>query len=83
MALTVSADALLEVSDLGQRRVLAARAEQIAEAVERDAAVAALVKERKCLFVVCGRLRVVLVGRHYGGRWRWRKGAGEGSKGVV
>lgn len=38
MLLTLIADALLEVADLGQGRVLPAGAEEIPEFVERDAA---------------------------------------------
>src|SRR3569833_2210921 len=62
--LTVAADVLLEVADLVQRRVLAAGAEQIAEAVESDAAVASLVEQGEGLLVVGRCLGVVLVRSH-------------------
>lgn len=50
--LTVTADALLQVLDLGHGRVLAAGAQEVAEIVESNTAVAALVEQRESLLVV-------------------------------
>lgn len=50
--LTVAADALLQVPDLGHGRVLATGAQEIAEVVEGDTAIAALVEQRESLLVV-------------------------------
>lgn len=50
--LTVAADRLLQLADLGQCGVLPAGAQEIAEAVEGDAPVSVLVKERERLLVV-------------------------------
>lgn len=57
--LTVTTDALLKVSDLRESRVLATCSEEVAQLVERDASVAALVEERERFFVV-GRGLVLL-----------------------
>lgn len=51
--LTVSTNTMLEVTDLRQRRVLSACAEQVAERFECDASVAALVEQGEGFFVVC------------------------------
>jgi hypothetical protein len=61
--LTLCANVLLEVLDLRKRGVLAARAQQVAEVVQGDTAVAALVVQGESLLVV-GRRLVVLV-RHF------------------
>lgn len=53
LELTVAANALLEVADLGEGRVLAACAQEVAQGVDLDTAVAALVEESECLLVVC------------------------------
>ena len=53
MALTVSANALLKVADLGEGGVLAACAQEVAQGVDLDTAVTALVEESECLLVVC------------------------------
>jgi hypothetical protein len=53
LQLTVSADALLKVADLGEGRVLAACAQEVAQGVDLDTAVTALVEESECLLVVC------------------------------
>jgi hypothetical protein len=45
MQLTVSANALLKVADLGEGRVLAACAQEVAQGVDLDTAVTALVEE--------------------------------------
>lgn len=50
--LTVTTDALLQVPDLGHGRVLATGAQEVAEVVEGDTAVAALVEQRESLLVV-------------------------------
>lgn len=50
--LTVTTDALLQVPDLGHGRVLATGAQKVAEVVEGDTAVAALVEQRESLLVV-------------------------------
>ena len=49
---TVSTNALFQIADLGQRGVLAAGAQEVAEGFEGDAPVAALVEEGKGFFVV-------------------------------
>lgn len=53
---TITTDRSLQVTDLSERRVLAARAQEVAERVEGDTAVAALVEEGEGFFVVCGGL---------------------------
>lgn len=53
---TIATDRSLQITDFGQRRVLAAGAQEVAERVEGDAAVAALVEEGEGFFVVCGGL---------------------------
>lgn len=50
--LTIPTNTPLQIMNLAQGRVLAARAQQVAELVEGDAAVAALVEERERFFVV-------------------------------
>lgn len=50
--LTVAADRLLQLADLGQCGVLPAGAQEIAEAVEGNAPVSVLVEERERLLVV-------------------------------
>lgn len=50
--LTLVSEALLQLLDLGQRGVLAAGAQQIAQRVDGAATVAALVEQGKCLLVV-------------------------------
>lgn len=50
--LTVTADALLQVLDLGHGGVLATGAQEVAEVVESDTAIAALVEQRESLLVV-------------------------------
>ncbi len=62
--LTFAADALLQIANLGEGRVLPAGAEEIAELVEDDAADAASVEERERLLVVGGRLRATEVRSH-------------------
>ena len=62
--LTVPADILLEVTDLRKGGILSASAQEITEAVERNAAVSTLVEERECLLVVGRSLSVVLVRSH-------------------
>lgn len=57
---TITANILLQLSDLSQRRVLSARSKQISQALESDALVAALVEERERFFVVGGGLRFVI-----------------------
>lgn len=52
-ALTVASDALLEVLDLRKSRVLAAGTQQVAEALESNAAIAPLVEQGESLLVVC------------------------------
>lgn len=59
---TVAADGLFQVADFSQGGILAASAQEIAQRVQGDSAVAALVEERECFFVVCGGLVVV---RHF------------------
>lgn len=59
----VTANALLQIANLGHSRVLTACAQQIAEVVELDTAIAALIKQRECLLVV-GRGLVVRVRSH-------------------
>lgn len=56
--LTVTTSLLLEVPDLGHGRVLAAGAEEVAELVERNAAIAALVEELEGFPVVGRGLRL-------------------------
>lgn len=51
--LTVSANALLEVADLSEGGVLAACAKEVAQRLDLNTAVTALVKEGECLLVVC------------------------------
>ena len=51
--LTVSANALFEVVDLSEGGVLTAGAEEVAQRVDLNTAVAALVEEGECLLVVC------------------------------
>jgi hypothetical protein len=51
--LTVSANALLKVADLGEGRVLTACAQEVAQGVDLDTAVTALVEESESLLVVC------------------------------
>lgn len=62
--LTVASHVLLQVADLRQGRVLTASAQQVAEAVERNASVTALIEQRKRLLVVGGSLRVEVVRSH-------------------
>lgn len=62
--LTLAADILLEVLDLGERGVLAAGAKEVAQIGEDDATVAALVVQGESLLVVGRRLGVELVRRH-------------------
>lgn len=62
--LTFLAEALLQVVNLGKSRVLAARAQQVAEGIAGAATVAALVKQGKSLLVVGRSLGVELVRRH-------------------
>lgn len=50
--LTFVSEALLQLLDLGQRGVLAACSQQVAQRVDSAAAVAALVEQGKCLLVV-------------------------------
>lgn len=52
MQLTVSTNALLKIADLGEGRVLAACAQEVAQGVDLDTAVTALVEESKSLLVV-------------------------------
>ena len=59
VVLTVTTSLFLEVADLGEGRVLAAGAQQVAEGVELDASSAALVEEGEGFFVVCACLRVL------------------------
>lgn len=66
--LTVTSDILLEVLDLGEGGVLAAGAEQVAEAFEGDTAVATLVEQGESLLVV-GRSLGVNVVRSHGCKW--------------
>ena len=54
MALTVSANALLKVADLGEGGVLAACAQEVAQGVDLDTAVTALVEEGEGLLEVGG-----------------------------
>lgn len=56
--LTFTASLLLKVPNLGHGRVLAAGAKEVAELVERNAAVAALVEELKSFPVVRRGLRL-------------------------
>lgn len=58
ITLTLAADVLLEVLNLCEGRVLATGTEQIAQAIESNAAVATLVEEGERLLVVCGSLGV-------------------------
>ena len=58
--LTVTTDALLQVPDLGHGRVLATGAQKIAEVVEGDTAITALVEQRESLLVVCRGLSIVV-----------------------
>ena len=51
--LTVSANALLKVADLGEGGVLAACAQEVAQGVDLDTTVTALVEESESLLVVC------------------------------
>lgn len=51
--LTIATNALLEVLNLREGRVLAAGTQQIAEGISRATAVAALVEQGKRLLVVC------------------------------
>lgn len=53
---TITADRSLQITNLGERGVLAAGAQEVAERVKGDAAVAALVEEGESFFVVCGGL---------------------------
>jgi len=62
--LTVRANVLLQISDLGQGGVLAARSQQITKGIESDTSIASLVEERKCFFVVCACLRIMVRGCH-------------------
>lgn len=62
--LTVAANILLEILDLGEGWVLAASAKQITEAVECDTAVATLVEQGKSLLVVGRSLSVKVVRSH-------------------
>lgn len=57
---TFASKALFQLLDLGQRGVLAAGSQQIAERVDGAAAVAALVEQGKCLLVVGRGLGVVI-----------------------
>jgi len=50
--LTIPTDRLLQLANLRQRRVLAARAQQVAQGCERDAPGAAFVEEGEGFFVV-------------------------------
>lgn len=58
--LTVTTHVLLEIADLRERRVLSAGAQEVAEALQGDTAVAALVEQRERLLVV-GRSLITLV----------------------
>jgi hypothetical protein len=51
--LTVSANALLEVANLSESGVLAASAQEVAQRVDLNTSVAALVEQSECLLVVC------------------------------
>ena len=53
VSLTVSAHLSLKLLDLRQRRVLSTRSQEVAQVVQRDAAVAALVEEGEGLLEVC------------------------------
>lgn len=53
---TISTSALFKIANLGQRWILAARAQQVAEGFELDSAGAALVEQREGFFVVCAGL---------------------------
>jgi len=59
---TITGDIFFEIPDLGERRILPAGAEEIAQTVQGDTAVASLVEQAESLLVV-GRSLVVLV-RH-------------------
>lgn len=63
-SLTITVDVLLEVLDFREGRVLAASAEKIAQALESDTAVTALVKQGKSLLVVGRSLRFKCVRIH-------------------
>lgn len=62
--LTVTTHALLQIANLSHCWVLAASAQQIAEVVELDTAIAALVEQRESLLVVGRSLSVVLIRSH-------------------
>ena len=64
--LTITAHILLEVSNLRKRGVLSASAQEIAEAVQGDAAIASLVKQRECLLVVGRSLVTFVISGHVG-----------------
>ena len=67
---TITAHTLLQIPNLRQRGILAAGAQQVAEGVEGDAAVAAFVEEGEGFFEV-GALRLVFAHRvSFGLRWR-------------
>lgn len=53
---TITTDRSLQITDFSERRVLATRAQEVAERVKSDTAVAALVEEGEGFFVVCGGL---------------------------
>lgn len=53
LGLTVSTNALLKVADLSEGGVLAACAEEVAQRLELNTAVTALVEESEGLLVVC------------------------------
>lgn len=58
--LTVTTNALLQLPDLGHGWVLATGAQEVAEVVEGDTAVAALVEQRESLLVVGRSLCIVI-----------------------
>lgn len=62
--LTVTAYTLLQIPNLGDGRVLSTCAEEVAEAIELNTAIAALVEERKGLLVVGRSLGIVCVRTH-------------------
>lgn len=59
--LTVTADTLLQIANLSHCWVLTASTQQVAEVVELDPAIAALVEQRESLFVVGRSLSVILI----------------------
>lgn len=64
---TVTADRLLQVTNLSQRRVLTASAEQITEEVTSDTAGTTAIEERERFLVVCRGL-VVFISHDEDGR---------------